>query len=255
MSDRRNEDDRTDGPAAVEDLLASTPETAYFWARVAGDGTLTDGEVRVRTGDETAADALAAIAGAGATDREGRTQTSHDVTAEQSAHDASIVRYEDEYELTVVGAPAERASAAFGLPIDGQPGGYRFDALSEHRRQLLRGLLESAGTICFRESAGEVGISFVHDDAALLETVRGLLADASPDVTAGERSETSSGGYWFGLADDADVASFAEWCYAGSEDSGLYSADRRSKLRRSVERATDGDVGELAGSPSQTPSE
>lgn len=230
---------RTDGarPVPAADLLVATPSTAYFWARVAGDGTLAADEVRVRTADEQAADALAAIAAA---DR-----TTHEVAANRSAHDASVVRYEDEYELTVVGAPAERASAALGLPRDGQPGGYRFDAFDDHRRQLLRGLLESTGTICFRESAGEVGVSFVHDDAALLETIRGLLADAAPAVPAEARSETSSGGYWFGLAEDADVAGFAAWVYEGSEESGLFSRGRRTKLRRSVERATDRDLGTL----------
>jgi len=230
----------TPTPAPVDDLLAATPGTAYFWGRVAGDGDLTDGCVTVRVGDETAADALAAVAGAG------RTDADHRVAERESAHDASMVRFEDEYELQVVGAPADRASAALGLPIDGQPGGYRLDALADHRPQLVRGLLEACGTVCFRESAGAVGVSFVHDDEALLRTVRSLLDGADPDVPTDDLSETSSGGYWFGLADGADVAGFASWVYDGSRDSGLYAADRRQKLRRSVERATGGDVGELA---------
>ncbi|WP_435101261.1 cobalamin biosynthesis protein [Halarchaeum sp. P4] len=231
--------DRTDGsPEPVTDLLATTPATAYFWGRVAGDGELTENCVTVRTGDETAADALAAVAGADRAD--------HRVAARESAHDASIVRFEDEYELQVVGTAAERASAALGLPIDGQPGGYRFDAFSEHRAELVRGLLESCGTVCFRESPASVGVSFVHDDAALLRTVRSLLDAAAPHAPTDDLSETSSGGYWFGLADDADVAAFAEWVYAGSDESGLYSAARRRKLRRSVERATASEVGELS---------
>jgi len=227
-------------PDPVEDLLTSTPATAYFWGRVAGDGELTQDCVTVRTADETSADALAAIAGAGRTDHD------HRIAARESAHDASIVRFEDEYKLQVFGVLADRASAALGLPIDGQPGGYRFDTFSEHRPQLVRGLLEACGTVCFRETSGSVGVSFVHDDEALLRTVQSLLDAADPYVPAGDLSETSSGGYWFGLGDDADTATFARWVYAGSDGSGLYSAERRQKLRRSVERATGSQVGELS---------
>jgi hypothetical protein len=224
-------------PEPAEDLLAASPETAYFWGRVAGDGELTGKSVTVRTEDETAANALAAVAGAD--------QANHRVAARESAHDASIVRFEDEYELQVFGSLADRAGAALGFPLDAQPGGYRFDAFADHRAPLLRGLLEACGTICFRESSGLVGISFVHDHESLLRTVRSLLNDANPYVPTDDLSETSSDGHWFGLADDADTAAFAQWVYAGSEASGLYSDDRRTKLRRSVERATDSGVGEL----------
>lgn len=224
-------------PEPAEDLLAASPETAYFWGRVTGDGELTQNCVTVRTKDERAADALAAVAGAD--------QTDHRVAARESAHDASIVRYEDEYKVQVFGTPADRAGAALGLPIDGQPGGYRLDAFADHRPQLIRGLLEACGTICFRESSGSVGISLVHDDEGLLKTVRSLLADADPHVPTDDLAETSSGGYWFGLADDADTEGFAEWVYAQSDRSGLYSHGRRQKLRRSIERATGSDVGEL----------
>lgn len=227
-------------PEPVEDLLAATPATAYFWGRVVGDGDLSRNCVTVRTEDETSADALAAVAGVDRTDQD------HRIAARESVHDVSIVRFEDEYELQVFGTPAERASAALGLPVDGQPGGYRFDTFSEYRPQLVRGLLEACGTVCFRESAGSVGVSFVHEDEALLRTVRSLLDAAEPDVPTDELSETSSGGYWFGLADGADTAAFGRWVYAGSEGSGLYSAERRQKLRRSVERATDSEVGELS---------
>jgi hypothetical protein len=223
-------------PEPAEDLLAATPETAYFWGRVAGDGELTGNCVTVHTEDERAADALAAVAGADRTD--------HRVAARESAHDASVVRYEDEYEIQVFGSPAERASAALGLPIDGQPGGYRLDALADHRAPLVRGLLEACGTVCFRESSESVGISFVGTES-LLRTIRTLLADADPQVPTDDLAETSSGGYWFGLADDADTAEFAEWVYAGSDESGCYSDGRRRKLRRSVERATGSDVGDL----------
>ncbi|MFC7058476.1 cobalamin biosynthesis protein [Halovenus salina] len=225
-------------PATAADLLEATPATAYFWGRVAGEGDLADGCVTVRAGDESAADALAAVAGADT--------RNHSVEARESAHDASIVRYEDSYELQVFGTLAERASAAFGLPIDDQPGGYRFDAFREQRPQLVRGLLEACGTVCFRESAGTVGISFVHDDDRLLKTVQSLLADAEPAVPTDEIQETSSGGYWFGLADEANTEAFARWVYAGSESSGLYAADRRTKLRRAIERATDASVGVLS---------
>ncbi|MEF8862519.1 MAG: cobalamin biosynthesis protein [Haloarculaceae archaeon] len=227
-------------PEPVDDLLRATPSTAYFWGRVAGDGELTGDCVTVRTGDETAADALAAIAGAGLTSQD------HRVAARESAHDASVVRYEDEYGLQVFGPPAERASAALGLPIDGHPGGYRFEAFADYRPQLVRGLLEACGTVCFRESSGSVGVSFVHSEA-LLRTVRSLLDAAEPEVPTDDLSETSSGGYWFGLADDVDTTAFAQWVYAGSERSALYSAERRQKLRRSVERATGSEVGDLSG--------
>ena len=227
-------------PDPVEDLLTSTPATAYFWGRVAGDGELTQDCVTVRTEDETSADTLALIAGAGRTDHD------HRIAARESAHNASIVRFEDEYELQVFGTPADRASAALGLPIDGQPGGYRFDMFSEYRPQLVRGVLEACGTVCFRESSGSVGVSFVHEDEALLRTVRSLLDAADPHVPTDDLSDTSSGGYWFGLADNADTAAFARWVYAGSDGSGLYSAERRQKLRRSVERATGSEVGELS---------
>jgi hypothetical protein len=225
-------------PEPVPDLLVATPETAYFWGRVAGDGELTRKTITVRAGDERTAEALAVIAGADRAD--------HRVAARESAHDASMVRYEDEYELRVFGPAAERAGAALGFPMDGQPGGYRFGAFDEHRAQLVRGLLEACGTVCFRESAGAVGVSFVHDEKRLLETMRSLLADADPQVPTDELAETSSGGYWFGLADGADTTGFAEWVYAGSEQSGLYSERRRTKLRRSVERATGGEVGALS---------
>ncbi|MFW6435521.1 MAG: cobalamin biosynthesis protein, partial [Halovenus sp.] len=185
-----------------------------------------------------AADALAAIAGAAEID--------HSVSEHTSTHDASIVRIEDEYELQVFGAPAERASAALGLPLEGEPGGYRFDAFADHRSSLLRGILEACGTICFRESSSSVGISFVHDDEQLLETVRSLLADTEPRVPTDDLSESSSGGYWFGLGDDAEVDRFAAWLYADSDETGLFSAERQQKLARSVERATDREVGSLS---------
>lgn len=232
-------------PEPADDLIAATPATAYFWGRVAGDGDLEEGCVTVRSGDETAADALAAVAGADRRDHDVEARGDHDVEARQSAHDASIVRFEDQYELQVFGPPAERAGAALGLPLDGQPGGYRFGAFSEHRAQLVRGLLEACGTVCFQESSGSVGVSFVHDER-LLKTVQSLLSDAEPRLPTDDLRESSSGGYWFGLAERADTEAFARWVYDGSETSGLYADGRRRKLRRSVERATGSDVGSLS---------
>lgn len=229
----------SDGTASpADDLLAATPDTAYFWAWVAGNGELTEDCVTIRATDETAADALGEIAGA--------TRREHRIEARTSNHDASVTRFEDEYEIQVFGAPASRASAAFGLPMGDQPGGYRLDTFDEHSRQLLRGLLEACGTICFRESSSSVGISFVHEDEQLLTTIQSLLAAAEPTVPTAELAASSNGGYWFGLEDGADVAGFARWLYTGSDASGRFAAGRRQKLRRSVERATGAEVGSLA---------
>jgi hypothetical protein len=180
--------------------------------------------------DEGCADRLVDIAGGGAVDRR-RTERPY-------AHDASITRVEDEYRVTVTGGVAARAAAAFGLPTGGDPGGYRFDALADADRQLLRGLLESCGTVCFKSSAGTVGISFVHDDRALLDTVVDRLESCPVDAPTGEISESSSGGYWFGI-DDAAAEPFGRWVYEGSEGTGLFAPTRRRKLLRSVERVAD----------------
>ncbi|CCQ37893.1 uncharacterized protein Nmlp_3780 [Natronomonas moolapensis 8.8.11] len=210
------------------DLLESHPETAYFWGRVVGDGEATERGVSVRATDETAADRLAAIAGSDDVD--------HRVDEREYAHDTSITRREDSYTVRLEGPIGDRAAAALGLPIGDDPGGYRLDALAEYDRQLLRGLLEGCGTVCFKSSEGTVGVSFVHDDRAALESIQGLLDAADVDAPYGELSETSSGGYWFGL-DDAAAPALGEWLYAGSDSSGLFAPSRRRKLRRSVEEA------------------
>jgi hypothetical protein len=212
------------------DLLACHPETAYFWGHVAGAGDVTEDGLTVTAPDEGCADRLVDIAGGGAVDRR-RTERPY-------AHDASITRVEDEYRVTVTGGVAARAAAAFGLPTGGDPGGYRFDALADADRQLLRGLLESCGTVCFKSSAGTVGISFVHDDRALLDTVVDRLESCPVDAPTGEISESSSGGYWFGI-DDAAAEPFGRWVYEGSEGTGLFAPTRRRKLLRSVERVAD----------------
>lgn len=214
-----------DAPA---DLLACHPETAYFWGHVAGGGDLRADQLTVRAPDEACADRLVAIAGGGAVDRQ-RTERPY-------AHDTSITRVEDEYHVTVTGDVAGRAGAAFGLPVGDDPGGYRLDALADANRELLRGLLESCGTVCFKASAGTVGISFVHDDRALLDTVAGLLDACPVDAPTGEIQESSSGGYWFGL-DDAAAEPFGRWVYDGSEETGLFAPTRRRKLLRSLEQA------------------
>ena len=221
-----NDDHRA--PDAPNDLLDAHPETAYFWGRVIGDGDVTTEGVTVRTNDEVAADRLAAIAGADAVD--------HAVVEREYAHDTSITRSEDSYTVQVRGAVSDRAAAAFGLPIDGGSGGYRLDALADYDRQLLRGLLEGCGTVCFKSSSGTVGISFVHDDRKLLERVQSLLDAADVEAPYGDISETSSGGYWFGV-DDLAAPAVGEWLYRGSEATELFAPSRRRKLKRSVEEA------------------
>ncbi|WP_435066674.1 cobalamin biosynthesis protein [Haloplanus sp. C73] len=214
-----------DAPA---DLLACHPETAYFWGHVVGDGDIDADELTVRAPDEECADRLAAIGGGGAVD--------HRRIERPYAHDTSITRTEDEYSVTVTGDVAGRASAAFGLPTGDERGGYRLDALTDADQQLLRGLLESCGTVCFKSSSGTVGISFVHDSRTLLETIDGLLEDCPADAPTGEIQETSSGGYWFGI-DDHAAGDFGQWVYDGSEETGLFAPTRRRKLLRSLEQA------------------
>ncbi|NHN47818.1 cobalamin biosynthesis protein [Halostella sp. JP-L12] len=209
-----------------DDMLAAHPETAYFWGRVAADGDLESDCVTVRTNDETAARRLAAIAGAEQVDRR--------ILEREYAHDTSITRTEDEYAVQVFGDLADRAGAALGLPVDGEPGGYRFGAFADHDRQLLRGLLEGCGTVCFKSDDGAVGVSFIHEDRRLLETVQSLLDDAPVDAPYGDPAEASSG-HWFGVDDDA-VPDLGPWLYDGSEETGLFAPSRRRKLRRSLDR-------------------
>ncbi|MFC7323506.1 cobalamin biosynthesis protein [Halorubrum rutilum] len=218
-----------------DDMLARHPETAYFWGHVAGGGRVTERSVEIEVTDEDAARRLSAIAGGGTVD--------HRIAERDFAHDTAVTRRTDEYTVQVVDPTlAANAAAALGLPVGSDPGGYRFDALRDHRRELLRGLLESCGVVCFRESSAAVGISFVHDDARLLSRVRTLL-DAAGFGSA-EPQPSSSGGHWFGVA-DGDTAAFAEWVYEGAADSGLFATSRRRKTLRSVERAAGLDVGSL----------
>ena len=211
-------------------LLQSRPETAYLWGHVAGAGEIDGDRITVEAPDETCAERLAAIAGGGTID--------HDRTERAYAHDTDLTKTEDEYTVTLTGGVAARGSAAFGLPTGDADGGYRFDVFESERRPLLRGLLESCGTICFKSDAGVVGISFVHHDETLLETVDHLLADCPVDAPTGDISATSSGGYWFGI-DDAAAGALGEWVYDGSDDQELFAPTRRRKLEQSLERAAE----------------
>ncbi|WP_262177150.1 cobalamin biosynthesis protein [Haloarcula laminariae] len=208
------------------DMLAAHPETAYFWGRVAGDGDCDENCVTVRTADETAARRLATIAGAERTDQR--------IVERPYAHDTSITRREEEYTVQVVGPLGERASGALGLPFEGESGGYRLDTLADYDRQLLRGLVEGCGTVCFKSDDDAVGLSFVHESRELLRTVQSLL-DEVPVVAPYDDPSEASSGYWFGVDDDA-VPAVGEWLYEGSESSGLFAPSRRRKLRRSIER-------------------
>ncbi|ELY59931.1 hypothetical protein [Natronolimnohabitans innermongolicus] len=244
MSDAVAGTDDGDGAAPLEievpaDPLAGHPATAYFWGHVAGSGDVSDDGIDVVTTDEESAQVLAAVAGG---------DLAHDTTTREYAHDTSITRTEDEYTLSI---GAERGdgnaevdddesnllgrSGALGLPVDGR-GNYRFGAFSSHDRELLRGLLEGCGTVCFKSSSGTVGISFVHDDRELLAAIQELLEDCPANAPYGELGETSSGGYWFGVDDDA-APEFGSWLYADCEETGLFAPSRRRKLERSLEQA------------------
>ncbi|WP_226006099.1 cobalamin biosynthesis protein [Natrinema salinisoli] len=213
------------------DPLAGHAATAYFWGHVAGSGDVSDGSIEVVTNDEESAQVLAAIAGG---------DLEHETTTRDYAHDTSITRTEEEYTLSIGSEDGDDAgllgrSGALGLPVDGR-GNYRFGAFSNYDRELLRGLLEGCGTICFKSSSGTVGISFVHDDRELLEFAQDLIADCPIDAPMGDLSETSSGGYWFGVDDDA-APEFGTWLYENCEETGLFAPSRRRKLERSLEQA------------------
>ena len=171
---------------APSGLLASHPDTAYFWGHVAGAGDVDRESLTVETPDEACAERLAAIAGGGEID--------HDRIERPYAHDTDLTKTEDEYTVTVTGGIAAQGGAAFGLPTGDADGGYRFDALSDNRRQLLRGLLESCGTVCFKSSAGVVGVSFVHDDRALFSPTRRRKLERSLERAAALGSEPDAGG-------------------------------------------------------------
>jgi hypothetical protein len=213
--------------AVPSDPLAGHAATAYFWGHVAGSGDVSDTGIEVVANDEASAQVLAAVAGG---------DLERGTTSREYAHDTSITRTEEEYTLTIDGDDGLLGrSGALGLPVDGR-GNYRFGAFADHDRELLRGLLEGCGTICFKSSSGTVGISFVHDDRDLLAFARDLIADCPVDAPCGDLSETSSGGHWFGV-DDAAAPAFGTWLYEDCEGTGLFAPSRRRKLERSLEQA------------------
>lgn len=224
--------------ALVEDLevpddpLVGHPASAYFWGHVAGSGSVREHRIDVTTSDERAGQILATIAGG---------DVDHETTSRPYRHDTSITRTEDEYTLSI---EAEKGtllgrSSTLGLPVDGR-GNYRLSAFADHERELLRGLLEGCGTICFKSSTATVGISFVHDDPELLAFVQDALARTPVAAPTDPLDETSSGGYWFGV-DDAAAADLGSWLYETSDRTGLYASSRRRKLERSLEQAETDD--------------
>ncbi|ELY42196.1 hypothetical protein [Natronorubrum tibetense] len=216
------------------DPLAGHPASAYLWGHVAGSGDVSNDRIEIVTNDEASAQVLAAVAGG---------DLEHETTSREYAHDTSITRTEDEYTLSIGGDEGDESdesgllgrSGPLGLPVDGR-GNYRFGAFASHDRELIRGLLEGCGTICFKSSSGTVGISFVHEDRDLLELTRELIADCPVEAPLGDLGETSSGGYWFGVDDDAAPA-FGTWLYENCEETGLFAPSRRRKLERSLEQA------------------
>ncbi|WP_455448527.1 cobalamin biosynthesis protein [Natrinema thermotolerans] len=229
MSDARSNADALE-ISVPSDPLAGHAATAYFWGHVAGSGDVTDDRIEVVANDEASAGVLAAVAG-GDLERE--------TTTRDYAHDTSITRTEDEYVLTIDADDGESGllgrNGALGLPVDGR-GNYRFGAFAGHERELLRGLLEGCGTVCFKSSSGTVGISFVHDDRDLLAFAQELIDDCPVEAPYDDLSETSSGGYWFGV-DDAAAPDFGTWLYEDCEETGLFAPSRRRKLDRSLEQA------------------
>ncbi|WP_323174452.1 cobalamin biosynthesis protein [Natrialba sp. PRR66] len=212
------------------DPLAGHPATAYFWGHVAGSGEVAADGIEVVTSDETSAQVLAAVAGG---------DLARETTTREYAHDASITRTEEEFTVSLYADAEGRVlgrESVRSLPVDDR-GNYRLDAFTDNDRELLRGLLEGCGTICFKSSSGTVGISFVHADRELLALVRELIAECPVEAPVGELGDTSSGGYWFGV-DDAAASAFGTWLYEDCEDTGLFAPSRRRKLERSLEQAT-----------------
>ena len=211
-----------------DDLLAGHHATAYFWGRVAGNGTVDRDSLTVTTNDEAAAETISEIVGS---------EIDHDQRTRAYAHNTDISKTEDEYTVEVTGDDLFGSSGSLGLPVDGR-GNYRFGAFGRYRRDLLRGLLEGCGTICFKSSSGTVGISFVHDDDELLELIQQLIDDCPVETPYDSLSETSSGGYWFGVDDDV-AADFGIWLYENTAETGLFAPSRRRKLVQSLDQATD----------------
>lgn len=250
---------------APTSLIDTSPETAYFWGRVVGDGTIATNQIRVRASDETAAHRLATIAGAEQTrepsneNEQKQNEITHQIREREYLHDTSITRRENEYIVTVTGDIASEATSIFGLPI---PMGtfeesvsdtvstaeddssisipdsaYNFTELTEHTQPLLRGLFEGCGTICYKQSAGAVGLSFVHNKQ-VLERVDNLLADLPVPTPTSDPAPASSNGHWFSLDDDAAPA-VGRQLYANTDSTGLFAPGRRRKLLGCLDRIDD----------------
>ncbi len=226
----------------VSSFTTPTTKTAYLWGRIIGNGSVTDDAIVVRVGDRALASRLRSIGNQTGT-------RTHETTATQSAHDATVTRFKATFELRYSLCSRDMDRLTDHLDIDGPGGCPELDRFESYRQQLCRGLLESCGTICFRESSATVGVSFVHDDRDVLQEIRRQLRVSEPTVRTNPIEESSSGGYWFGLADATEFGACTRWWYAQSDDSGLYEPARRNKLRRSVERHLERSVGELHGDP------
>ncbi|WP_330631834.1 cobalamin biosynthesis protein [Halocatena halophila] len=230
--------------SVVASFTTPTARTAYLWGHIIGNGSITDDAIVVRFSDRNLASRLQSIGNQ-------PSSLSHETAANRSAHDATITRFEETFELRYsLGARAiDRLTDQLGIDAREEYVCPELERFELHRRQLCRGLLESCGTICFRESSATVGVSFVHDDRGVLQEIRRQLRMSEPTVLTNSIEESSSGGYWFGLADATEFGACTRWWYARSDDSGLYEPARRKKLRRSVERALERSVGELHGDP------
>jgi len=215
----------------VSSLAEPSPATAYLWGYVAGDGSVDADGLTLTAPDETAAERLAAIAGGG--------NVASETTERDYLHDTTITRVEESFDVHVAGGFASTA-AGFGLPVDGEAGDasdadYDFGGLAAHERPLLRGIVESSGTVCFKSSSGTVGLSFVHESRQLLRRVQALL-DALPVAAPTGEVDDASSGYWFGVDDDA-VPAVGPAIYDGCEETELFAPTRRRKLRRSLDQA------------------
>ncbi|WP_182013844.1 cobalamin biosynthesis protein [Haloquadratum walsbyi] len=250
---------------APANLLDPSPETAYFWGRVVGDGAIADNRIRIRTSDETAAHRLAAIAEPEQT-RDGSDETeqkqdgiTHHVREREYLHDTSITRRENEYMVTVTGDITADAASKLGLPTpmgafekveSDEPSNatsnaetditttshpdYDFADLTEYTQPLLRGLFEGCGTICYKQSAGAVGLSFVHDKR-ILERINDLLGNLSVPTPTSDPAPASGSGHWFSLDDDAAPA-VGRQLYADTDSTGLFAPSRRRKLLGCLDR-------------------
>lgn len=219
----------------MSNLSEPSPETAYFWGYVAGDGTVDSDGLTLTAPDETVAERLAEIAGSGDDSGGGHGNIESETTEREYLHDTEITRTEESFEVHISGE-FEAVAEQFGVPVgEATDGSYDFGDLADFERPLLRGIVESSGTVCFKSSSGTVGLSFVHESRALLQRVQELLDSLPVDTPTGEVDDASSG-YWFGVDDDA-VPTVGPEIYTGSDENDLFAPTRRRKLRRSLDQA------------------